>query len=169
MSANESSLYAPPKAVVDDTPLAADEIVLAGRGVRLGASIVDGLLAFGAMWLLSMVVPLHLFARTPADLAASNRITLGIAALLVFLALHGWLLWKHGQTLGKRLTGIRIVQPDGAPAAPGKLALRYGIYYLLSPLLWVQIVYSLIDCLMIFGSARRCLHDRIAGTIVVKA
>jgi hypothetical protein len=31
--------------------------------------------------------------------------------------------------------------------------------------LWI---YSLVDCLMIFRKSRRCLHDEIADTIVVK-
>jgi uncharacterized RDD family membrane protein YckC len=34
--------------------------------------------------------------------------------------------------------------------------------------MWLQMIYGLVDSLIIFGSARRCLHDHIAGTIVVK-
>jgi uncharacterized RDD family membrane protein YckC len=71
-------------------------------------------------------------------------------------------------------TFAALCAPDsgrGRPAPLGRLlALRYGVGYLVAALnIFVLMAYSLIDSLMIFRGDRRCLHDLIADTIVVKA
>jgi uncharacterized RDD family membrane protein YckC len=91
---------------------------------------------------------------------------MGVAA---FLAINGWLLATRGQTIGKMLLGLRIVRSDGSAASAGKvIGLRYGLCWLLAFIPLVGGLFGLIDALMIFRADRRCLHDLIADTIVVK-
>jgi uncharacterized RDD family membrane protein YckC len=163
-----SSPFAPPQAEVDDAPRPEGELELAGRGMRLLAAIVDGLIVAALLWLLSRVSPWNFFATGPEALALGHRAVGALVGTLVFLAINGVLLFRSGQTVGKRITGMRIALPDGTLPSSGRLLLRYGIGWLVTPFMWLQMIYGLVDSLMIFGSARRCLHDHIAGTIVVK-
>ncbi|MCI0409163.1 MAG: RDD family protein [Acidobacteria bacterium] len=75
---------------------------------------------------------------------------------------------REGQTIGKRVMHIRIVNyDDGQTAGPGRTIWKRTI---LNGLLGNFIpLYGLIDPLFIFGAERRCLHDYIAGTKVVEA
>ena len=70
----------------------------------------------------------------------------------------------------KPLTRIRITRPDGGKPAPLRLILgRYGVGQVLASIPVVGGLYGLADCAFIFRQSRRCIHDLIADTIVVKA
>ena len=59
---------------------------------------------------------------------------------------------------------------DGSKASLARIFwLRNVVNGLPSFIPIVSLIYWLVDTLMIFGESRRCLHDRIADTIVVKA
>ena len=86
------------------------------------------------------------------------------------------MLSTYGQTVGKWLMRVRIVRdPTGAPVGfmravllraivPG--ALLGFIGWLISPIAsWVL---AIVDIVYILGPDRRCLHDYIAGTKVVR-
>jgi len=159
--------FAPPQAVVDD--IAADGLVLGGRGTRFLAAMIDGLLTLPLLWVIGKLFHYDLFSPPPdAGLVKPMLMTLGGGG--VFVLMQSWLLAKHGQTIGKRLLGLRILRSDGSAASLGRLlGLRYGIGYVLAAIPFVNMLYSLIDCLLIFRESRQCLHDNIADTIVVKA
>jgi len=163
----QGNRYAPPAAQVADVRAADEAAPLASRGIRLGAALIDFVVIMLAMFAFSKIVGWDLFdTQEPGwqELLRNSVVGFGL-----FMALNGVLLLKHGQTIGKRLTGIRITRPDGGAVPPARLiGLRYGIGYLLAVLPWVQMVYALVDCLMIFGASRRCLHDHLAGSIVVR-
>lgn len=165
-----SQRYAPPTAEVADVS-AGGEAQLAGRGTRVGAVIIDTIILMGLLWVVGKVTPLNVFAPEMAAAGIGTKLAVQALSLALFTALHGYLLVKRGQTIGKMLLGIRIVRPDGSAASLGRiLGLRYGVGYLISVLHFsVLMIYSLIDCLMIFRTNRRCLHDLIADTIVIKA
>jgi uncharacterized RDD family membrane protein YckC len=70
--------------------------------------------------------------------------------------------------------GIKVARKDGSRASLGRIFwLRnvvntlVGMVLLIVP--FVGGLYSLIDALMIFGEQRRCCHDYIADTIVIRA
>jgi uncharacterized RDD family membrane protein YckC len=89
---------------------------------------------------------------------------------VAMLAIQGWLLYRYGQTIGKRALGIRIVRRDGRRASLARLLLLRMVVpgaVAMIPLVGALIV--LVDVLFIFGDARRCLHDLLADTIVVTA
>jgi uncharacterized RDD family membrane protein YckC len=117
----------------------------------------------------SVLTPYNPFKTAGSDMWSADPAG-AITGVLTFLLLNGYLLATRGQTLGKALLKIRIVRPSGEPASGARLALRYGVGLCNRPhgghALWI---YSLVDCLMIFRKSRRCLHDEIADTIVVKA
>ncbi len=164
---NEDNRYAPPQAPVSDANL--DEGELAGRGTRLIAAILDGILLGLIIWPYAMSS--DYWARaTQGQVGTSDLLQLSLVSLIGFLVLHGYLLHKHGQTIGKRLLGIRIVSAtDGQLVSLGKIfGLRYVPIQLVSIVPIVGNILPLVDVLFIFREDRRCLHDLIAGTKVVK-
>lgn len=89
--------------------------------------------------------------------------------LIVFSVVQIHLL-RDGQTVGKRLAEICIVRyPTLAPVTLGtSLGMRYIVgQALLSGIPYLGSLYALVDVLFVFSENRRCLHDRIADTVVV--
>jgi uncharacterized RDD family membrane protein YckC len=146
-----------------------EETQLAGRLRRLAATVVDAVLVPSLTLVLVMIAGVVEDAEDYTD----NWWMLWVLllAVLSYLILNGYLLWRRGQTLGKRLTGIAIVsagRPDPAPL--WKLICVRALFF---PLLFLVVVPSLalipiVDQLFIFGKRRRCLHDLVSGTEVVR-
>jgi uncharacterized RDD family membrane protein YckC len=90
------------------------------------------------------------------------------AALLILFGVNwfyhvGWEIFNRGQSLGKRILGIRVVKSDGSPVSPGASFLR-------NLLRFADVFMSL--CLaglfsMILSPAFRRLGDWAADTLVV--
>ena len=157
--------------------------VLAGRGTRLSAAGIDGaifMLAFlpALVDITQAIVRRYLEEETlgwsftwSAGVAVTGLLLLALGVATTILVARG------GQTVGKKLLGIRVVRSDGSPAGLGRIfwlrnvaasvpsLLQFGG----SALTAVGLLYSLVDDLLIFGDTRQCLHDRIADTIVVRA
>ena len=93
----------------------------------------------------------------------------GIAYLVIFMVINGYLLVTKGQTLGKLALGIRIVDAasNGAATAVKLLGLRYVLVLLVMAIPIIGQLLGLADALFIFRSDRRCVHDLLAGTKVV--
>ncbi|MFG6488741.1 RDD family protein [Roseateles sp. BYS78W] len=171
MSELADERFAPPQAHVED--LATGEVMLAGRGTRLLAVVVDTVIAAALGWAAGMIPVLQqaFLVQTQATAKSMWSLTPWSAGLglLVFLLVQGWPLVTRGQTVGKMLLKLRIVRPDGSrPDAWRLLGLRYGIGIVsnLNPI--VAMVYGLIDSLLIFRGSRKCLHDTIADTQVIR-
>lgn len=147
-----------------------DELNRASRLSRLGAQLLDGLLLAGP--------PIVVAIAVPALQNGMRSLSTGSSVLLVLMGL--WfvgfaiyqliLLHREGQTLGKKLVGIRIVRLDGSRAGLGRIfALRYLVPGLIGAIPILGGLFSLADYLFIFGAEKRCIHDLIADTIVVDA
>jgi uncharacterized RDD family membrane protein YckC len=67
-----------------------------------------------------------------------------------------------GQSLGKILTGLRVVKKDGNPPTLGSLLLRHFIGYPLTILTG-----GLGFFIAVLNSKGRALHDLIGGTVVI--
>jgi uncharacterized RDD family membrane protein YckC len=98
--------------------------------------------------------------------------TLGMAVLFLSmfgLAIYQWILIATtGQTLAKKWLKMKIVKVDGTPVDfVSGVILRSWVVQALSAIPMVGGLVGLIDALMIFGAEQRCLHDHIAGTIVI--
>jgi uncharacterized RDD family membrane protein YckC len=147
------------------SPARPDTTPLAGRGDRLGAAIIDAVLC-----LVMIAAAVAVAAALGLDFQATP-VRIGLASGVLPLAvLQMVLLSLRGQTLGKALMGVRVVdQEDGRnPGFVRVVLLRQFLPGVITALPYLGKVFWLIDCLCIFGEERRCLHDVIAGTKVVR-
>lgn len=150
-------------------------LVLASRASRLKARLADYALVFtlGVGGALALPLTAGMPGMRPVAGVLALLLLLGLAALGVTQL---YLLAARGQTLGKRWMGIRIAKVD--TGANGGLTTNI-LLRAVAPVLvsgGVQLVsrslgglFGLADVLCIFRDDRRCLHDLIAGTVVVKA
>jgi uncharacterized RDD family membrane protein YckC len=86
----------------------------------------------------------------------------------IWLLLNYYFLNLYSQTIGKWILRIRITRLDGQAATPARVALlRYlpillvGIVPIIGPLIGAA------NILYIFRPDKRCIHDLLAGTVVV--
>ena len=164
---NTENPYAPPRAKVSDVSDGSDELELAGRGVRLGAALLDAVILMVLIY-----IPLifgGLFSSTGPG--GTPQIS-PIAGLLAFVGFVVWIWFtivyvsRNGQTIAKKWLGIKVVRTDGTQASLGRI---FWLRNVVNGLLGIIPLYGLIDILLIFGDSRQCIHDKIADTIVVVA
>jgi len=76
----------------------------------------------------------------------------------------------EGTTLGKRLLDIRVVDATGRPPGffPGVVMREWALTSIRVALGNVGVLVSLADAVMVFSDEGRTLHDRLAGTRVVR-
>lgn len=129
--------------------------------LRCGALLIDYTLAVAISAFATLV------ARTlggSVSLTGETTLTIGYLASLAVLGFNFLVLPVFmGATVGKWATGLRIVRRGGEPLGFGHATLRHTIGYLVS-LLTLGIGFLL----AIFDAEGRALHDRIAGTVVVR-
>jgi uncharacterized RDD family membrane protein YckC/predicted RNA-binding Zn-ribbon protein involved in translation (DUF1610 family) len=147
---------------------------LASRLSRLGAVMLDGIMS------MIFVAPGFIILLTQIDseghFEEGNAVAgIGGLALLIGICALGItqlvLLSSQGQTIGKKLASVRIVMLDDG-SNPGFLRavmMRGFIPGVISAIPYIGFIFSIVDILFIFTEDRRCLHDHIAGTIVVEA
>ncbi|MGC4081476.1 MAG: RDD family protein [Vicinamibacterales bacterium] len=163
--------YAPPAAPVADIVVSHDELVPASRGIRLGATMVDGAI-------FSALVYLPFFLGLMPFVARGSAEPLGGAAIVALaFSCIGFVVWAwftiryvraNGQSIAKRWFGIKVVRANGLPVTLGRVFwLRNVVNSLLSAIPVVGFLYGLADALFIFSDSRQCLHDKLADTIVV--
>ena len=161
---------------------------LAGRGARLGAVIIDALIIFPILFGIAKAtgfwdtmlprlangIPLSMEENIVAFLVGQ---TLFLILNGVFLNNNGQTIGKksvflnnNGQTIGKKIMNIKIVSMERNQVGIIKLyTLRYLVFSFVNQIPTVGSLINLVNILFIFGKERRCLHDRIAGTCVIKA
>ncbi|QDH69793.1 RDD family protein [Marilutibacter alkalisoli] len=167
----DNNPYQSPQADVADA-LSLDN--LAGRGERLGAAIIDGLIMLAVMlpimWIggyFSQVMVAAASGEQPSFVSQLMWVVIGFA---VFVAVQYYPLNATAQTWGKRLVGVRIANLDGSQPGIGQLiGKRYLPVQVVSSLPFVGWLIGLVNVLLIFREDRRCGHDLVAGTKVVKA
>jgi uncharacterized RDD family membrane protein YckC len=92
-----------------------------------------------------------------------------LCASIAWAVITAWLVATNGQSIGKRLVGIKIVRTDGSRASFARIFLLRNVVNFLPTLLpYVGLLYQLIDPLFIYQESRQCLHDKLADTIVVR-
>jgi uncharacterized RDD family membrane protein YckC len=171
--------YAPPKSEVAD--VVPDDEIKASRGSRLGASIIDSLIIFipmipayaHAMPLLMRAAPgvqRNAFAAWGVIASTGVWFYLGLLWMVIMLIINGILAYRNGQSIAKKWLGIKDVRTDGSRVSFARIFwLRNVLNVCISFIPLIGSFYGLIDGLFIFGPAKRCVHDYIADTIVVRA
>jgi uncharacterized RDD family membrane protein YckC len=163
---NEENRYAPPKAEVQDVA----EGDLASLGARLGGAIIDAIISWIVMFPLMYYTGFWQSAMA-GQVNYGLQVLLSIGGMVIFLLLNGYLLAKHGQTIGKRIVGTRIVSVADGQILPlvKVFGLRYVPMSLVAMVPIVGNILALVNVLFIFRDDRRCIHDLIAGTRVINA
>jgi uncharacterized RDD family membrane protein YckC len=163
---------------------------LARAAPRLRARLLDR----GIVALISIPVTLPLFLRyahylvakmTTAAVAVQNgqpvhpifydvatvQLILKIALVFVVVSFLYEVpqLALSGQTIGKRVWGVRVVRrTDLGPVGTGPAVARWAVQFGVSTVPWLGNGFFLLDSLWLLWDRRRqCLHDKVAGTLVL--
>lgn len=172
---NDFNPYEAPAAIVAD-PASPDFLELADRGTRLGAKLLDGLIFGGGVMVIgimaAILIPALLSQRRGGGSSTAAFVVFGVLAGGLLLAMLIWnLVWLHryGQTIAKRILKIRIVRSNGEPVGLGRLlGLRIVVMGVIEAIPLLGPLFSLVNICFIFRDDRRCIHDLMADTIVVK-
>lgn len=143
------------------------ELRPAGFVTRLVAFFIDQVIVGMTLFILTAIVGVVFRSFRLSELLGAVDLTLqlvtiplGAAGLILsfFYYVGFWLL--AGQTPGKALLGLVIVQADGGPLRPGPAIVRW-LGYWLSGILFLGYLWILVD------DRRQALHDKLARTLVV--
>jgi uncharacterized RDD family membrane protein YckC len=139
---------------------------LADVSDRIAASILDGIVLAGPIFTLALVAYVLGLEGQPYE----DVMVLVFAAWFLGVCVYQWF-WiaTDGTTIGKRKMGIWIVRDDGTRAGAWR-ALVVRQWFLAIPrtlLGGLGTALVLLDLAMVLGERRKCLHDWLAGTVVV--
>ena len=164
-----------------------NEVYLAERSQRFYAFFIDAIFSFG----ISFIIPLFfsLFSVKSGNIVS-------IISLLIVIIIQGNFLIKDGQTIGKRLISIRIIDSSTleVPSIRNIFIIRYLMIWQVPNFLSIFFINDdsfqfnsstqsfstseniisfvallvLVQTLLIFRSDRRCGHDILSGTVVEK-
>jgi len=142
-----------------------DDPPLASVAQRVGGALIDGLLTS-----MVVVIPLllGLVELDSIDETLPAPVILGLFLFGAIYTIVPTALW--GQTLGKIAVGSRVVaEDDGSLPGWRRAALRWALPGVVGRLplvgLWVGLA---IMASLVWDPRRRGLHDRLAGTVVVR-
>lgn len=137
----------------------------ASRGKRLAAAIIDMFLVMLCVQPFIQQFHLEQFAENPFDIPPEVLIKVLMYEVFVFFMLNVFILYQRGQTIGKRLLNIAIV--DMSNQKPKFMILLFNRYLIQLAMIVIPFL-NVVDILIIlFRNDKRCMHDLIAGTKVI--
>ena len=143
---------------------------LASRWKRLGGAMIDSVIAMVIVIPIMLVTGSLQRAFGGEKMTVSEQVGFFVVGWVAFLVLNGYLLFTRGQTIGKAAVKTKIVDLSGNIPNFGKLlVLRYLVLGLVGQIPFIGSLAGLVNVLFIFGKKRRCVHDYMAGTIVIDA
>jgi uncharacterized RDD family membrane protein YckC len=144
---------------------------LAPIAKRLAAGAIDALLrAFLLMPLLSYAGILEKMQKQELDFTAAQIFFIFMSYQGIHLLLNASLLARFGQTIGKRLMRLRVVEATGHACTLSHLFfVRWMIPQVAVNVPFIGIGVAVADVAFIFRPDRRCLHDHLASTVVIEA
>lgn len=136
------------------------DLPMAGLVSRCLAWVMDMLVAYAGLSILEQ--PLRLLALGMPGLASALQIFLSFAVTLLYAAALEWL-WQ-GQTVGKNLLGLRVMDAHGLPLTGAQVLARNLLrivdllpaLYLVGGIAWLASRHG------------QRLGDQVAGTVVVR-
>jgi uncharacterized RDD family membrane protein YckC len=136
---------------------------------RWVARFIDSLIFTVVSWILGFIL---------AAVFGVGILSVLLAAVISYAAYTAYdyvLHSKDGQTIGKKIMKIQLVGAGGAPLDSSALQKRAAVYpgvFILSGIPFVNyLVYVfglVLGILLLVDKGRQGLHDKIAGTVVVK-
>ncbi len=147
---------------------------------RFGAWFLDGaiLMVVGFVGMIPVILAAgateYAIGNPTSEFSPVSNGVMLLGALILGLvgaAYHIFMTGKYGRTIGKMALSIRVSRVDnGQVPGFGKAALRYLLPLVFSFLSIFGGLGNLIDCLwVIWDPKKQALHDKIAGTVVVRA
>ena len=139
-------------------------VEVTGFGRRALAIIIDGVFIFFVSLVITFVIGMTAMVLgwyIPSDNFPWGVLTAILNLLVSLIYYNGKWAQSSGQTFGKMMLGIRIINKDNSPLTTGKLLLRYLGYIVSALFASLGFVWVAID------KKRRGWHDMIAGTYVV--
>lgn len=148
----------------------------AGFGARLGAYIIDGLIA--ALFAIPTIAvlfggPSHIdtctiddelrLCEVPDNSTVAVAIALGVVALAIYLTLYARMVGK-GQSWGHKAVNVRVVDAStGQPIGTGRAVGRFFGRYLSAIPCYLGFLWALWD------GKKQTWHDKLTNSVVVKS
>lgn len=132
---------------------------------RVAATFIDLFIVDIFASILLGIFKVDLTNIDPFKLSPDLFIKMVGSSVLAFFLINGFLLLARGQTLGKRLMNIAIVDLQGGPCTPANLILNRYISQVV--MIFVPLLNIVDFMMMFFRRDRRCLHDLLAKTRVI--
>lgn len=157
---------------------------------RVGAAIIDSFVLFPVGFVIGLAMAIAIFAGAEGFVIAAI-IAINVASLGYTIGMHG----LYGATVGKKATGIRVVDAVSQGKITWAQAFRrdllaivtavtsYGVLFIVSGanleddtfqqvnriLQWIGAGWFIAELItMMSNPRRRSLHDYLAGTVVIK-
>lgn len=168
-----NNIYQPPKAtLLDSEEIPAPELPLASLGQRFLGAIIEELPATAVFYWLFYHT--DWWGYIPFNDTGYPELLSDLAAFCLWLGI--WLIFNYhlmktrGQSIGKLAMGIKIVTVDDnkLPEISNSIGKRYILLLALGYIPVIGPFLHTIDVLFIFRQDRRCVHDLIAKTKVVR-
>ena len=124
------------------------------------------LAVFWDIFILTVIfLPINVFRSTTSE----TIYVITVYSVLIFIQVY--LLIKSGQTIGKKILKIRISQfhnPNEPVSFFKIIILRFVINDLVYLIPIIGLIYLALDHGLALFKPRRCIHDYLAGTVVIK-
>lgn len=170
---SELNIYSPPGSDLEGASekLEASGIDrnLASRWARFGAYFIDSII---------LILPyVAIYSLTDYwEEALNEGISIAEQSLYFlmgfaqYLLVNGYLLHSRGQTVGKWVLGIKIVSANSNNILPlwKVFFVRYVPFSIVAMLPFVGLFLAIINDLFIFRKDKRCIHDHLAGSKVIR-
>jgi uncharacterized RDD family membrane protein YckC len=153
------------------------DLDLATPGNRLGARIIDTIIGV-LVYVVLFVIVINLYnIDLVVDDPSEVDVPTGGRLILQWLPVVIWGLYEvpltslRGQTLGKMVTGIKVIAVDGdTPPVRSASFMRWGVLAVPTILIpnYGLLISLLIGLWFLFDSQRQGLQDKAARTFVVK-
>ena len=168
----DDNIFSPPTADLGSPAEPQDATIyenLASRWARLGASLIDSIIL--VVPIIAIVYGTDYWERVMnQNISLIEQMLPVLMGFLEYLVLNGYLLHKRGQTIGKWALGIKIVSLHNEKILPlwKVFFVRYVPQVLVAMIPLAGSILILINDLFIFRKNKRCVHDYIAGTKVIR-
>jgi len=141
------------------------EYKLAGVGARLAALIIDMLIQYTSILLAAAIIfSTNYQLRDISAIATRFSISLAIFITIAFIIHFGYFILfemlMNGQTIGKRLFGLRTIRDNGQPIEFNHALLR-GVIRATLDMMYIGLF------VLLFSKKHKRIGDMAAGTIVV--